>query len=100
MRDNGSTSSERAAGTDLLGWVLAPVGLVLVGAGVSISIDAAMRRAAGAGPRRWVGQGTAGLVVLNTGMSVFGDSIRRRAVGHVRPAPPGRGRARPPGRED
>lgn len=86
--------------TGLLGWLLAPVGLVLVGAGVSISVDAAVRRAAGAAPRRWVGQGTAGLVVLNTGLSVFGDAVRRRSTaptaGPV--ARPGRGPARPAGR--
>jgi len=60
---------------------MAPVGLALVGAGLSIAVDAAARRADGAAPRRWVGQGTVGLVVLNSGMSVFGDSVRRRAVG-------------------
>lgn len=65
---------------DLLGWVLAPVGLALVGAGLSVSIDAAVRRSGGAGARRWVGQGTVGLVVLNTGLSVFGDAVRRRSA--------------------
>lgn len=62
------------------GWLLAPLGLVLVGAGLSISIDAALRRTAGAGRGRWVGQGTVGLVVLNSGLSVFGDAVRRRAT--------------------
>lgn len=91
---------EQSPGTDLLSWLLAPAGLVLVGAGVSISTDAALRRAAGASARRWVAQGTLGLVVLNSGLSVFGDSVRRRADGRrVGPsAPPGRGRARPAGR--
>jgi hypothetical protein len=83
-RTRDRDSSGRPVETDLLGWVMAPLGLVLVGAGLSIAVDAAARRAAGASPRRWVGQGTAGLVVLNSGMSVFGDSVRRRAVG--RPA--------------
>ncbi|MFC5379203.1 hypothetical protein [Aquipuribacter nitratireducens] len=63
---------------------LAPLGLVLVGAGVSVAVDAAARRAAGAATRRWVGQGTAGLVLLNSGLSVFGDAVRRRAVALAR----------------
>jgi hypothetical protein len=82
----GSGAAGEPQGRDLLGWALAPVGLVLVGAGLSVSIDAALRRAAGAGTRRWVGQGTIGLVVLNSGLSVFGDAVRRRAEAAARTA--------------
>lgn len=60
-------------------WVLAPLGLLLVGAGLSVSIDAGLRRAAGAPRRRWVAQGTVGLVTLNSGLSVFGDAVARAA---------------------
>ncbi len=74
------TSTGDRRGSDLLGWVMAPVGLVLVAGGLSVSIDAAVRRAGGAPLRRWVGQGTVGLVVFNSGLSVFGDAVRRRAV--------------------
>jgi hypothetical protein len=81
----GMSAPHRSADRDPLGWVMAPAGLVLVGAGLSVSIDAAVRRAAGAAPRRWVGQGTLGLVVLNSGLSVFGDAVRRRAAA-ARPA--------------
>lgn len=82
-RTTDPTSSGRAAETDLLDWLMAPLGLVLVGAGLSIAVDAASRRAAGAAPRRWLGQGTLGLVVLNSGLSVFGDSITRRVFGRA-----------------
>lgn len=82
----GRDGSGGAQPPDLLGWVLAPVGLALVGAGLSVSIDAALRRAGGARPRRWVGQGTVGLVVLNSGLSVFGDAVRRRAEAAARTA--------------
>lgn len=57
--------------------LLAGTGLALVGAGLSIAVDAASRRAAG-GP--WFLQGTAGLVVLGSGLSVLGDAVRRVSV--------------------
>lgn len=60
-------------------WVLAPLGLLLVGAGLSVTVDAGVRRGAGAPARRWAGQGTAGLVTLNSGLSVLGDAVRRAA---------------------
>lgn len=60
--------------------LLAGAGLALVGAGLSIAVDAGTRRAAG---RPWFVQGTAGLVVLGSGLSVFGDAVRRVAVGEA-----------------
>lgn len=53
---------------------LAGLGLALVGAGLSIAIDAGTRRAAG---RSWVARGTGGLVAVGSGLSVFGDAVRR-----------------------
>lgn len=70
----------RSGDFDLLGWLLAPLGLVLVGAGLSVTMDAALRRAAGAGTRRWFGQGTLGLTLVGSGLSVFGDAVRRRSA--------------------
>ena len=57
---------------------LAPFGLLLVGTGVSVAIDAATRR-----ERRlpgWVAEGTLGLIALNAGLSVFGEAVKRRAL--------------------
>lgn len=84
----GRDGGDQPPPADLLGRALAPVGLVLVGAGLSVSVDAALRRAAGASRGRWVGQGTLGLVVLNSGLSVFGDAVRRRAEAAARDALP------------
>ena len=53
----------------------APLGLVLVGAGLSMVADAAMYRAGGADVWSWVLYGTAALTVFNSGLCVFGDSI-------------------------
>lgn len=58
----------------------APAGLLLVGLGVSVVTDAAVRRHDGAGPSRWVGEGTLGLLALNGGLSLFGEAVKRRAL--------------------
>jgi len=62
---------------------LAPLGLLLVGAGTTVTADASSRRAAGAAPARWVGEGTVGLVLLNAGLSLFGEAVKRRALHDV-----------------
>ena len=56
----------------------APLGLLLVGAGVCVVTDASARRARGSGT--WVLEGTAGLLTLNAGLSVFGEAVKRRAL--------------------
>jgi len=68
---------------DYRAWkVLAPSGLLLVGAGVSTAIDASTRRGSG-GLLRWAGQGTVGLVALNAGLCLFGEAVKRRALHDV-----------------
>jgi hypothetical protein len=52
--------------------VYAVLGLVLIGAGVSIVGEAVIRKAAA---ESWFVMGTAGLVVLNAGVSVFGQAV-------------------------
>lgn len=58
--------------------ILAPVGLILIGAGLSVAIDAALERNAGAALWSWVGMGTLGLILTNAGISLFGDAVKRR----------------------
>ena len=75
---------------DLTAWkLLAPSGLLLVGAGVCVVTDAAVRRAR---RRPWGVPGTVGLVTLNAGLSLFGEAVKRRAVHDVRHAGPSGGR--------
>ncbi len=57
-------------------FVLAPIGLILTGAGLSIAIDANGKKTRG---EPWFAQGTLGLVCFNAGLSIFGDAVRRRA---------------------
>lgn len=57
-------------------WLIqAPLGLILVGAGLSMAIDAGSVKASG---QPWFWYGTAALVVFNSGLCVFGDSIIQR----------------------
>ena len=61
-------------------YVLAGAGLALVGAGVSVAMDAGLRRQAGAQTTAWVGQGTLGLSVMCAGLSIFGEAVALRAL--------------------
>lgn len=57
---------------------MAPVGLMLIGFGFSLSGQAIILKG-GDGPLwEWVALGTVGLVVFNAGISVFGDAVKRR----------------------
>jgi hypothetical protein len=55
--------------------IFAPLGLILVGAGLSMAIDAGAYRASGADTLNWVLYGTGALVVFNAGLCFFGQSI-------------------------
>lgn len=57
----------------------APLGLLLIGAGLSLLIDAGIYKSSGAPPLNWIAYGTGGLIVFNAGISVFGESILERA---------------------
>lgn len=76
--------------------LLAPGGLLLIGAGATLIDWAGGLKMKGGRPGNWIAAGTAALVVLNAGVSVFGQSIIERVLHEVRekPAspPPGRGR--------
>lgn len=51
-------------------------GFLLIGAGVSVTLDAAMRRITEHHWETWVGEGTLGLVLLMAGMAYFGSAVR------------------------
>ena len=55
--------------------IFAPLGLVLIGAGLSMAIDAGFYRMKGATTINWVLYGTGALIVFNTGLSFFGRAI-------------------------
>jgi hypothetical protein len=60
-------------------WLIqAPLGLVLVGAGFSITIEGGLMRYDHAPFLEWFIVGTFGLIVFNSGLSVFGNAILHR----------------------
>ncbi|MGI4894547.1 MAG: hypothetical protein ACRYF3_05470 [Janthinobacterium lividum] len=66
---------------DYRAWkTLAPTGLLLVGLGVSVIADAAIRRSTAVRSAGWIAEGTVGLVAMNSGISLFGEAVKRRAV--------------------
>lgn len=56
---------------------MAPLGLVLIGAGFSIAAEATLMKGAGKPLWDWVIMGTVGLVLLNSGIAVFGEAVKR-----------------------
>ena len=52
--------------------LLAPIGLVLVGAGLSMAIDAGSVKA---NSGNWFWYGTAALIIFNSGLCIFGTAI-------------------------
>jgi cytochrome c oxidase assembly factor CtaG len=60
-------------------WLIqAPVGLVLIGFGVSLIAEAAHLKFSGAKTFTWFSAGTLALVVFNSGLSIFGGAIIHR----------------------
>ncbi len=56
---------------------LSPLGLLVIGAGVSLVGDAIISKARGKG---WFIKGTLGLIVFNAGIAIFGEAIKARAL--------------------
>lgn len=59
---------------------LAPRGLVLIGAGVSVIGSAIQMRAQKKGFVRWFVRGLIGLVLLNSGVAVFAEATKHRTL--------------------
>jgi len=71
-------------------FLLAPTGLLAIGAGACLVDWAGSLKTEGAPTRRWVVAGTAALVVLNAGVSIFGQSVVEKVLHEVRENTPGR----------
>ena len=70
--------------------LLAPLGLVTIGAGASMVHWAGTLKDRHAPAKKWLAAGTAALAVLNAGLSLFGQSIIEKVLHEVRekPQPP------------
>jgi hypothetical protein len=64
--------------------LLAPSGLMLIGAGACLISWAGTLKEKGATTTNWVAAGTGALVVFNAGISIFGQSVVERVLHEVR----------------
>ena len=72
--------------------LLAPGGLLTIGAGACLVGWATTLKNRGVAAGAWVPAGTAALVVLNAGISLFGQSVIERTLHEVRDKPGEAGR--------
>lgn len=56
---------------------LSPLGLLIIGVGLSLTGDAIISKANGKG---WFFKGTLGLILFNAGVAIFGEAIKSRAL--------------------
>jgi hypothetical protein len=67
--------------------LLAPGGLMTIGAGACLISWAGTLKAQGAPTSKWVAAGTAALVVFNAGVSIFGQSVVESVLHQLRELP-------------
>ena len=67
--------------------LLAPGGLMAIGAGACLVNWAGTLKTQGAPAAKWVPAGTAALVVLNAGVSIFGQSVVESVLHQLREKP-------------
>jgi hypothetical protein len=60
--------------------LLAPAGLLLIGAGLCVLVGAGIEMNTGAPFMRWFIKGTYSLILVNGGISIFGTAIRFRVM--------------------
>lgn len=69
--------------------LLAPGGLVTIGAGACLISWAGTLKAKGTPPAKWVVAGTAALAVFNAGISIFGQGVVEKVLYELREKPAG-----------
>lgn len=62
----------------------APLGLILVGFGLSLFGQAVIIKSRGESVKRWFIWGTASLIFINAGLCIFGDSIKHRVLYEIK----------------
>lgn len=67
-------------------WFLeAPLGLILIGAGLSVFGQSVIYKSRGESVKKWFWWGTLSLVIFNAGLCIFGDSVRNRVLYEISP---------------
>ena len=59
---------------------LAPLGLMVVGMGMSLLGEAIIMKGEGRPTRKWVLMGALALIVVNLGLSIFGGAVKERTL--------------------
>jgi hypothetical protein len=67
--------------------VLAPTGLLVVGAGACLVTWAGGLKEKGAPTKKWVSAGTLALVVFNAGLSLFGNGVSESVLYQLKEKP-------------
>jgi len=67
--------------------LLAPAGLLTVGAGACLISWASALKEKGAPPAKWVGAGTVALAVFNAGLSLFGRGVSESVLYELKEKP-------------
>ena len=67
-----------------LWWRHGGLGCLLIGAGLSVTLDASAQRIAGEAWWHWGFEGTLGLVIFMSGLSFFGSSVRYLVLGDLK----------------
>lgn len=57
--------------------MLSPLGLLLIGFGLSLTAHAATAKSEGKG---WFIKGTLGLIITNAGIAIFGEAVKSRTL--------------------
>lgn len=65
---------------------LAPRGLLLIGAGISLLGQATIMKSRERGSWMWVILGTLGLGVFNAGLAIFAESVKHRTLYELKTA--------------
>lgn len=72
---------ETAADLHFWHWLIeAPLGLILIGAGLSVFGQSVIYKLRGESLRKWFWWGTLSLVIFNAGICVFGDAVSHRIL--------------------
>lgn len=72
---------ETAADSHFWHWLIeAPLGLILIGAGLSVFGQSVIYKSRGESLRKWFWWGTLSLVIFNAGICVFGDAVGHRVL--------------------
>ena len=67
-----------------LWWRHGGLGCLLIGAGLSVTLDASAQRIAGEAWWLWGFEGTLGLVIFMSGLGFFGSSVRYLVLGELK----------------